>query len=241
MTRFIRFLIFLGYAIGAGGILYGFFLMDWSELGDYRRGYEFVRLIVDRLNVTLLANGSELSIQTLLQTNSEASHIITDYWPALGVFAVLFLAVGHACSAIAAFGVFIAGRPLYPHKRFGAAFAIIGIFLTVIVNVVIPLFILIQFHNRFLIGENQLVGMGFWVTLFGVIIAGFTGPFVEFMRLFIQHPVNRPAKPQQKPSIFDESEVGRGYFDDPVDNQPKRKKPMAERFNHPYYKPNEQD
>lgn len=236
MTRFVRLLIFLGYAVGAGAIFYGFFFMNWRELGQYQRGYEFARLTLDQFNSTLfLQADTQLSLDLLRNTGGEVGRIIGEFWPTVAVFAVVFIGIAHASSAIAAFVVFIIGRPLYPHKRFGVAFAIIGILITILSNVIIPVFILIQFYNRFL--AEQIVGAGFWVTLFGVVIAGLTGPFVEFMRLFIQHPVNRPQR--VKKSLFDESEIGVGYFKDPADDQPRRKKPIAEQFNHPYYKSEE--
>lgn len=225
MNRAIRLLIFVGYAGGAAAIFYGFFLMDWRSLPDSvdapRRGYEFARLTLDQFETQLLLVGEELSLDMLRGMGDATRDIIRDYWPTLAVFSVVLLGVGHAFAALTAFVMVIIGRPLYPPSRFRALFILFGVGFGLAANVILPAFILYRFYDGFL--AAQVVASGFWLTLAGVVIAGSTGPLTEFVRLFIPHPVTRPAKRPHVRPTFDETPITDDYFDDDEPPPPPRR------------------
>jgi hypothetical protein len=232
MRYFVRFLIFMGYAVGAIGIGLGFFQLDW-RVTDHpvRKGYEFINLAVQQLELNLQTIGQDLSPDLLKNLDTQAFDILLENWSTLAIYTLVFWAFIHSLSMIGAFVVFLTGRPLYPHSSLGAIFAIFSIIFLVISQVVVPLWIMRQFHNEFLAG--QTLGIGFNVTVIGVIVGGLTSPLVEFIRLFIQHPILSPAKQARmiEKSPFDESEVGIGYFDDNV----KKRKQSAAHINPDYY------
>lgn len=231
MNYFVRFLIFIGYGVGAVGILVGFFELDWRISGYPTKGHEFINLAVEQLKFNLGNIGQELSPNILQNLDTQAFDILRDNWSTLAIYLLVFLAFIHALSMIGAFVVFLTGRPLYPHSSLGAIFAVFVVILMVISQVLLPLWIMWQFHNEFL--DGQTLGIGFMVTGGAVVIGGLTSPLVEFIRLFIQHPALSPAKQARliQDSPFDESEVGIGYFSD----KPKQRKQSAVHINQDYY------
>lgn len=232
MNYFVRFLIFIGYASGAIGIFLGFFQLDW-RVADHpiRKGHEFIGLAVQQLEYSLGTIGQQLSPEILQNLDTQTFDVLLEHWPTLAIYLLVLLAFIHTLSAIGAFFVLLIGRPLYPHSSLGAIFAVFSIIFLIVSQVVLPLWIMREFHQTFLLG--QTLGTGFIVTAVAVVIGGLTSPLVELIRLFIQHPVLSPAKQARmmKKSPFDESEVGIGYFDDSV----KKRKPTGVHVNQDYH------
>jgi hypothetical protein len=231
MNYLVRFLIFIGYAIGAIGILAGFFQLDWRLYHDISKGYEFINLATDQIELNLTMIGRELSPDILQSLDTETLDILLSNWSTLAIYGLLILAFIHSLSAIGAFVVLLTGRPLYPHGSLGAIFAIFSIIVLIILQIALPLWIMREFYNEFLLG--QTLGNGFYVTVGGVIVGGLVSPLVELIRLFIQHPALSPQKQARmiKQSPFDESEVGIGYFDDSV----KKRKQTGVHINQDYH------
>lgn len=231
MSYFVRFLIFIGYACGAVGILLGFFQLDWRLGHEVSKGYEFISLATEQIELSLTMIGRELSPAILQTLDDEVLDILFNNWSTLAIYGLLILAFTHSLSAIGAFVVLLTGRPLYPHSSLGAIFAIFSIIILVVLQVALPLWIMREFYNQFLAG--QTLGNGFYATIGGVIVGGLTSPLVEFVRLFIPHPVLAPQKQARmiEQSPFDESEVGVGYFDDRV----KKRKGGSVHINQDYH------
>ncbi|MFW5771931.1 MAG: hypothetical protein ACOCZH_01315 [Phototrophicaceae bacterium] len=197
-----RVLLMLAFAIAAGAILVGFFNTEWVGI---RTGLNYTENLFEQFtNEFELQTDEEVSLDALSDLDQTARDLVSEYWPVAGLLYIVLVGVGYGLSALTSLIQAIFNIPFTPYGPIGRFFAIVGVLFTVGLNVVLPLYILQVFEERFL-PDPALVSEGFELVYVGVIIGGVASVLQGLGRMFIRVPFEFAA------SYSGAQAVGRNY------------------------------
>src|SRR5690606_14956490 len=109
-----------------------------------------------------------ISPDLLTITDEAVRPLVNRYWSTVAIYYIVIIAAYYGIRSIGAFVFFLAGAALRPHGSISGMFAVIGLVVSFVVSVALPIFIMATFYREFL--EGQRVATGFWLTGVAVVV-----------------------------------------------------------------------